>query len=210
MEKTVSEQKLDITTDGLVNKPKTKRGKQTLERILVAAEELFSKKGYYNTKITEIVEAADVASGTFYIYFPDKKSIFRYLMTQLNHVLRKEIVEASVNCKNRYEEEEVGFKTFFDFVNKHNGLFRIVWDAQFVIEEAFVEYYDNFAKHYVKGIKKAQKSGEVKQYDPTALVYSLMGITNFIALKYLIFDKKPVPEKVFRDVMTFIREGAFT
>ena len=206
----MSEHKFDITTSGLVNKPKTKRGRQTLERILEAAEDLFSRKGYYNTKITEIVEAADVASGTFYIYFPDKKSIFRYLMTQLSHALRKEIVEATGSCKNRYEEEELGFKTFFNFVNKHPGLFRIVWDAQFVIEEAFIEYYDNFAKHYLKGIRKAQKTGEVKKYDSTALVYCLMGITNFIALKYLIFDKKPVPDKVFKDVMAFVREGAFT
>ncbi|MBI9105660.1 MAG: TetR/AcrR family transcriptional regulator [Spirochaetales bacterium] len=193
----------------LINKPKTARGKKTLARILKAAEDLFSQKGFYNTKITEIVESANVASGTFYIYFPDKKSIFRYLMEELNHALRKEIVEATVDCKNRKEEEKVGFETFFSFVNKHNGLFRIVWDAQFVIEEAFMEYYENFAQHYLVGIKKAQKSGEVKDYDPTTLVYCLMGITNFIALKWIIFEKKPVPQKVLEDVMKIISEGAF-
>lgn len=193
----------------LINKPKTTRGKKTLDRILRVAEDLFSEKGYYNTKITEIVEKANVASGTFYIYFPDKKTIFRYLMTELNHALRKEIVEATVNCKTRFEEEEVGFRTFFSYVNKHPGLFRIVWDAQFVIEDAFKEYYESFARHYLTGIQAAQKRGEVKDYDPTTLVYSLMGITNFIALKWLIFDKKPVPEKVLKDVMLFIRDGGF-
>jgi len=193
----------------LINKPKTARGRRTLERILKAAEELFSRKGFYNTKITEIVESANVASGTFYIYFPDKKSIFRYLMEELNHALRKEIVEATIDCKNRYDEERIGFETFFNFVNKHNGLFRIVWDAQFVIEDAFMEYYENFAQHYLVGIKKAQKEGEVKDYDPTTLVYCLMGVTNFIALKWLIFEKKPVPKKVLEDVMKIISEGAF-
>ena len=58
----------------LVNLPKTAKGLETLERIRKAAEMLFSEKGYYNTSVTDITTEASVAPGTFYIYFPDKKS----------------------------------------------------------------------------------------------------------------------------------------
>ena len=67
----------------LVNLPKTPKGLETLERIRKAAEMLFSEKGYYNTSVTDITTEASVAPGTFYIYFPDKKSVFRYLLEDM-------------------------------------------------------------------------------------------------------------------------------
>lgn len=42
-------------------------------RILDVAEELFSKKGYDETAVSDIVAAMDVAQGTFYYYFPSKE-----------------------------------------------------------------------------------------------------------------------------------------
>ena len=42
------------------------------ERLLNKAYELFTTKGFTNTSISDIVENADVAKGTFYLYFKDK------------------------------------------------------------------------------------------------------------------------------------------
>ena len=42
------------------------------ERLLNKAYELFTAKGFTNTSISDIVENADVAKGTFYLYFKDK------------------------------------------------------------------------------------------------------------------------------------------
>lgn len=95
-----------------VNIPKTARGQETMERICSASEELFSEKGYYNTSITEIAQKANVAPGTVYIYFKDKKSIFRYLVEDLSYKLRKEIAIATKDCQSRYEEEYLGFRVF--------------------------------------------------------------------------------------------------
>jgi AcrR family transcriptional regulator len=44
--------------------------------ILRAARRVFATKGYHDTKVDEIVAAARVAKGTFYLYFRDKRSIF--------------------------------------------------------------------------------------------------------------------------------------
>ncbi|MBX0312473.1 MAG: TetR/AcrR family transcriptional regulator, partial [Sulfurihydrogenibium sp.] len=41
----------------------------TKDKIIVAAKELFSTKGYHETKVSDIVEKAGVAQGTFYLYF---------------------------------------------------------------------------------------------------------------------------------------------
>ena len=46
--------------------------RQKRERLLNKAYELFTTKGFTNTSISDIVENADVAKGTFYLYFKDK------------------------------------------------------------------------------------------------------------------------------------------
>ena len=46
--------------------------RQKRERLLNKDYELFTTKGFTNTSISDIVENADVAKGTFYLYFKDK------------------------------------------------------------------------------------------------------------------------------------------
>jgi AcrR family transcriptional regulator len=54
-----------------------KRQKETKERIFNAAMELFNLKGFEETTVAEITEAADIGKGTFFTYFPTKEAIFR-------------------------------------------------------------------------------------------------------------------------------------
>ncbi len=60
----------------------TRRDRRRLEiqaRILEAAEALFEAQGYEETKVAEICERADVAYGTFFNHFPEKKDVLRVL-----------------------------------------------------------------------------------------------------------------------------------
>ena len=192
-----------------INQPKTSRGQETLEKILKASEVLFGERGYYNTTISEITREADVALGTFYLYFKDKLSVFRFLVDELSESLRKEIAEAIKGCKNRYDAEYLGFKAFFNFVSQHKGLYKIIWEAQFVDDEVFRNYYNNFATRYIKRIKDAQNKGEMELIDPESLAYCFIGITNFAALRWVIWEDKQIPEEVIEEIMKFIRKGAF-
>ena len=52
------------------------------ERLLKTAFELFTEKGIKDTSIQEIVDRAEVAKGTFYLYFKDKYEIRDVLITK--------------------------------------------------------------------------------------------------------------------------------
>src|SRR5215472_15244370 len=60
----------------LLGMDKTERRAQ----ILAHARDVFAKRGYHAAKIDDIVSAAGVARGTFYLYFEDKRAIFEEIV----------------------------------------------------------------------------------------------------------------------------------
>lgn len=50
------------------------------DRLLAAAVEVFAAKGYTATRVSDIVQLAGVAQGTFYLYFRSKQAIFEELL----------------------------------------------------------------------------------------------------------------------------------
>ncbi len=52
-----------------------RRSAETRERLFRAASDLFAKKGFSETTVEDITEAADVGKGTFFNYFPSKDHI---------------------------------------------------------------------------------------------------------------------------------------
>ena len=192
-----------------VKLPKTKRGEITLKKICEAAEELFSEGGYYETEVNDITRRAGVASGTFYIYFQSKQAVFLHLLDELGKELRYEIRMSKENRApvSFVELERISIRTFFNFVEKHFGLFRIVWQAQFVDPEKFKQYYERFSGGYIKEIKRAQETGEIKDFDPTLISYLLMGIHTFVTLKCYVYEDEKPDEKVIDQVVDFIANG---
>ena len=58
--------------------------RQRAERILEAAAAVFARKGFHQATIREIAELADVAEGTIYNYFTDKRDL---LVAMTRHVI---------------------------------------------------------------------------------------------------------------------------
>src|SRR5699024_3518210 len=59
------------------------------EKIVRAAIQVFKEKGIEKTKISDIVQVAGVAQGTFYLYFPSKLSV----MPSIAEVMVEKIIE---------------------------------------------------------------------------------------------------------------------
>jgi len=183
--------------------PKTKRGEATLQKIFDAAEVLFYESGYAETSITNITERAGIANGTFYIYFKDKRSLFRCMMERYSQELRRATTVAAAEYKTRYERELHGFKAYIAYMIENPGVFRIILESFYVEPDLFRDYYEVFAGHYSEALSQAMGDGEVIDCDVTVASYLLMGGYTFLGLKYVIFDgKKSVSdeevEKLFR------------
>ncbi|MCL4477661.1 MAG: TetR/AcrR family transcriptional regulator [Deltaproteobacteria bacterium] len=97
--------------------------------ILSAAKEMFAIKGYHETSISDIIKRADIARGTFYIYFKDKREIFDALFDQLleriNNAVKRVIV--GKDQKPPLEQISDNIKRVFQFATDDPELARILF-----------------------------------------------------------------------------------
>ncbi len=67
------------------------------QQIIEAAVRVFARKGYYNSRVSDIAREAGIAAGTIYLYFRTKDDIlvtlFREKMAQFVGSLRKAIAD---------------------------------------------------------------------------------------------------------------------
>lgn len=87
---------------------------QKLNALLNAAYDLFTTQSVEKTTIAEISKAADVAKGTFYLYFKDKYEIRNRLISHESSKLFKDAVAAlenisSTGCEEPSFEEKMIF-----------------------------------------------------------------------------------------------------
>jgi AcrR family transcriptional regulator len=75
----------------LRRQPQQKRGQQRVEKILVAAAEVFAEAGFAAATIQQIADRANTAVGSIYQFFPDKLTIFHALFTK--HLQQVDIIE---------------------------------------------------------------------------------------------------------------------
>jgi len=67
------------------------------QQIIDAAVRVFARKGYYNSRVSDIAKEAGIAAGTIYLYFRTKDDIlvtlFREKMTEFVGTVRKAIAD---------------------------------------------------------------------------------------------------------------------
>ena len=195
----------------IVNIPKTARGQKTLDSIVESAEKLFYEKGYHRTSISDIANESDIALGTFYIYFKDKYNLYKFLLLRYSHEIRKAIAVDISEDASRLKKEEIGLRAFLEYIKKNKHVYNIIWESLYIDKKLFVDYYQNFANRYSKGIIEAQEDGEMLDLDPQIMSFYLMGISNFIGLKYVMFDddNEEDIEEVVKEVMVLKERGMF-
>jgi AcrR family transcriptional regulator len=84
--------------------------------ILDAARGVFAEHGYEGASVRDIIRRTDLASGTFYNYFPDKDAIFVALIEETGEEARRRVREARLRARTAAEFVEGGYRAFFEFI----------------------------------------------------------------------------------------------
>lgn len=188
-------------------RPVTARGQRTRRALVEAAELVFGERGYEGASISDITRAAGVALGTFYVYFPDKKALFVEVVENLGERLRHALRRAIGGAPSRVEVERRGLEAFFAFAREHRLLYRVVRQAEFVDEAVFRRYYARIAEPYAEGLAAAMRAGEVRDGDPEALAFCLMGMADFLGMRYVLWGRGRGLDAALETAAGFIAGG---
>jgi len=122
--------------------------KEKKEKITKVAIEEFAKYTYLNASINRIVENSEIAKGSFYQYFEDKKDMYEY------------ILEVAWKKKNEVLSDVLKKTNTTGFFN----LLREIYIAEFKFAIDFSEYaliLSDFEKNYKNEIKKENIEGKL-------------------------------------------------
>jgi len=101
-------------------------GGEKRDRILRAAVKIFSRKGFFNSKVSEIARAAEVADGTIYLYFKNKDdlliSLFEEKMGEVVADVRRRIAVGG----NAIEKLGIFIGNHMDLLERESGLVEVL------------------------------------------------------------------------------------
>jgi len=101
-------------------------GGEKRDRILRAAVNVFSRKGFFNSKVSEIARAAEVADGTIYLYFRNKDdlliSLFEEKMGEVVADVRRRIADGG----NALEKLKIFIGNHMDLLEREAGLVEVL------------------------------------------------------------------------------------
>jgi AcrR family transcriptional regulator len=118
---------------GGIGLPASKRvlrsqGRRTMRRLLDAAMVCFDERGYYETRVNDVVKIAKTSHGTFYLYFSNKEDLLRALVgeagTAAQHVADALNRPPAAGGKPQWEDVRGWVALYSDLWMRHAALFR--------------------------------------------------------------------------------------
>jgi len=163
------------------------------KQIKEAALRLFSEKGFHNTTITQISEAADLGKGTIYWYWKSKEELaFSLVEDMLRDFLalieRARDAEGPVAGRLERMVAEVA-----ELYYRETEYLRLLW--KFRVDRSYIfseDYTNRVASYYVRirealgnMLEQGIKSGEFRKMDSKRMAFILLGIAEGLELEWL-------------------------
>lgn len=170
------------------------------QQILDRARDVFAKKGYHLAKIDDVVAAAGVARGTFYLYFHDKRSIFEELVSRFFQ--RVALAVASIDTDQPIEPQiRANFSRLLDVFLGDPGMAKILLtdvtglDVEF--DRRLLAFYADIEALLLRSLREGQSLGIVQDGDARVVAHFVLGGVKEVLLQ---LTRAPVP--VDRDAIS--------
>ena len=102
-----------------VETKKSRDPQSTKDRILDAALNIFSNKGYHDTRMDEIVDESETSKGAIYFHFPNKERLFLALVDQFADLLERRVIEEIEQQEKGMERVRVALQTCLETFGKY-------------------------------------------------------------------------------------------
>lgn len=168
----------------------------TRERILEAAEKLFAEKGFHETAMDEIVQAARVSKGGVYFHFPSKEDLFFALLDKLANALQRDVQQEIARRSGAVNKIQGALEVVLRTLSGKRRLAQILLRQGYGLGPAFerkrLEIYSRFAKLIQENLDQAVTEGSIPPIHTEITAYAWLGAINELVLRW-IYTGKPDP-----------------
>ncbi len=186
-----------------------KRRAQILDR----ARDVFAERGYHETKIDDIVARADVARGTFYLYFEDKRGIFEELVDRFFARLSQSIQRIDVRdpVRSPLAQLRANLMRVFTIALDDPAMTKILLNDAAGLDAAFDRkmraFYGALGDLIQDSLADGQKLGLVRAGDRRVLAAIGLGGLRMLLVDCVTGKLDLPPEKLTGEVMHFVARG---
>jgi len=155
----------------------TRQGQERKQCLLQHAAALFAERGYAETRVIDIVEAAGVAKGLFYWYFENKEAVFVELAESLRLRLRVEQAEAMTDGATPLVRIRQGVEASVRFMGEHRRLYSL-FDVETLDPEVAARLRMGSEVHVAdtaRHIRDGVAAGVVRDEHPDAMAHAVVG-----------------------------------
>jgi len=153
----------------------TAQGLERKQQLLDRAAELFSERGYAETRVIDIVRAAGVAKGLFYWYFDNKEALFEELAGNIRLNLRREqgaaLDPGAPPLVNLYRGTEVSVH----YMAEHAPFFSLLEVEGRNFTHVVRKGTEQHIADMVRLVEAGQADGTIREEDPALMALGVVG-----------------------------------
>ncbi len=188
----------------------TKAKDRKRQEIANAAIRIFSEKGYQKVKIRDITASLGISTGTFYIYFKDKRALFVDVVDTVIRTILGDATEAIKQEEDIMTRMIIRGRVFYDNYSKYNEILNQL-RAEMAGEdqwphEKIKKAYHALTQPVIRDIQKGIEAGIFREVDPDLTAYTLTGIIEIMCLRTMISEKYNY-EQIEGFILDFITNG---
>jgi AcrR family transcriptional regulator len=201
---------------GVTLSPRRERERQQRRAdILRAAEQVFAAKGFHEASIEEIARAAEFATGTVYLYFRDKETLYIELFEGKIRELTAAIQAQVESVKDPLESLKLLVRARMGFFERNRAFFRIYaregmnrYENRHDRWSGVVGLYQEYLSLIGKLIQACQRRGMIRKSDPHLLAVALSGMMIQLTRDWLQSQEEDPLTARAEFVMKLFLEGA--
>ena len=154
-------------------------------RLLDAARQVFSQKGFHASTVDDITRSAGVAKGTFYLYFAEKPAIFYELMQSFFEL----VTDAGLSIAEEVSTREQFFARIESGARRISTLYRESMGMDERLEKMVRNFYRRLAEVEADNIRLGVRLGLFREdLDPMLVAYAHIGMIERVLLQWQ-FDR---------------------
>ena len=181
-----------------MNETTTRDPESTRERILDAALNIFSNKGYHDTRLDEIVDESQTSKGAIYFHFPNKERLFIALVDQFADLLERRVAEA-IQPAAGMGRVRLALETVIATFGKYRRPAKILLVQAVglgtIFEEKRNEVNDRFAHLIATYLQEAIDSGDIAPIDTEVVSVAWMGAIYNVIIRW-VYTGEPEPQRI--------------